>query len=106
MFKINKVRSISYDNFINARFYSQYKSTTDYEKINKITEEYYARYSTELETDCVGVAYDVPQTISATKKFIKFLHTDLVDKVTPENIERLSQQTIILDYLITAYQLF
>ena len=38
MFKINKVRSISYDNFINTKLHSQYKSTTDYEKITKIIE--------------------------------------------------------------------
>ena len=34
------------------------------------------------------------------------LHFNLNEKVTPDNIESLSQETIIFDYLITTYQLF
>ena len=48
MFKINKVRSMQYEDFLNTKFYAQYKETSDYEKITKITEEYYTRYSVEL----------------------------------------------------------
>ena len=50
--------------------------------------------------------YDPASILSTCTKFIKSLYGELVAKVTDENIEELSQQTIVLDYLITAYQLF
>lgn len=77
MHKINKVRSMEYSNFLNTHFYSQYKETSDYKKIAKISEEYFTRYSSELEEDCVEVVYDVPSIIESTKDFIKMLFSKL-----------------------------
>lgn len=52
-----------------------------------------------------GYKFDVPRTIQATASYISQLAKKLTEKVTADNIGTHTGEIIVLDYLVTTYQL-
>jgi hypothetical protein len=103
MHKIVNVKDFENFNFISTPLYEQYKQCNDFNKIRKIGKEYYIRYSEELLEG--SGKYDVPDTIKATATYIGQLTKRLAEAVTPETISAHTGEIIVLDYLVTTYQL-
>lgn len=103
MHKIVNVKDFENFNFICTPLYEQYKQCNDFNKIRKIGKEYYIRYSEELPEN--SGRYDVPETIRATAAYIAVLTKRLAEAVTPESIGAHTGEIIVLDYLVTTYQL-
>jgi hypothetical protein len=59
-----------------------------------------------LQDSQIAPTYDVIKSIQMTAGYISSLTKQLADAVTPETIIEHTGEIIVLDYLVTTYQLF
>jgi RNase H-fold protein (predicted Holliday junction resolvase) len=95
-------------NFLNVEegVYKEYKETSDFKKILKISKEYKDRYKTEL-VDHWSIYFDKRFTTEETTLLMRKMITafEIEENSIEKDIDRYSKDVIILDYLITAKHL-
>ena len=106
--KIDKLISFEHMNFLNVEesVYKEYKETSDFKKILKISKEYKDRYKTEL-ADHWSIYFDKRFTTEETTLLMRKMITafEIEENSIEKDIDRYSKDVIILDYLITAKHL-
>ena len=106
--KVDKLISFEHLNFLNIDepSYREYKETSDFKKILKISKEYKDRYRVEL-ADNWNSYFDKKFTLDETavlmRKLLLAFEND--EGAIEKDIEKYSKDVIILDYLITAKHL-
>ena len=106
--KVDKLISFEHLNFLNIdeASYREYKETSDFKKILKISKEYKDRYRVELAENWNSYfdkRFTVDETGALMRKLLLAFEKD--EAVIERDVEKYSKDVIILDYLITAKHL-
>ena len=110
---INLLTGFAKRDFLNLQTYDGYKESSDYTKLMKISNEYYERYFNELKSYWTTEDSDegcnrfssveTTKLISTMTSYIEDIVNGMED--TQAEVQKLSKDIIIVDYLMTCKQL-